>query len=421
MPLLAVGINHRTAPVHVREQVAFGPDQLPASLQRLAAAEGVREAAILSTCNRTEIYCALDSGHDGSVVRWLGDHHALDQSEFRKHLYTHPDAQAVRHLLRVASGLDSMILGEPQILGQVKAAYQNAAATGTLGNQLDRLFQHSFAVAKKIRTDTSIGASPVSVAFAAVGLTRQIFDDLEHRTALLIGAGDTIELVARHLAQQQIGRVIVANRTLDRAHQLATRLGGLAITLDEIPGQLSMADIVVSSTASAEPVLCHDGVEKALRVRKHRPMLIVDLAVPRDVEGSVSALEDVYLYTIDDLESLIAENLRTREEAAEQAEEIIDAQVDKFLAWQRSLDAVEAIRSLRQWAETTREAALTKAQRQLAAGHEPGEVMEQFARQLTNKLIHKPCLELREAGAEGREEVIEIVKALYVRQEPSRE
>jgi len=421
MPLLAVGINHRTAPVHVREQVAFGPEQLPASLQQLAAAKGVQEAAILSTCNRTEIYCALDTDQTGSVVRWLGDHHALDQDEFRKHLYAHPDAHAVRHLLRVASGLDSMVLGEPQILGQVKSAYQNAASMGTLGNQLDRLFQHSFAVAKKIRTDTSIGASPVSVAFAAVGLTRQIFDDLQHRTALLIGAGDTVELVARHLAQQRIGRVIVANRTLERAHQLATRFGGLAITLEEIAGQLSMADMVVSSTASSEPVLRRASLETALKARKHRPMLIIDLAVPRDVEGSVSVLEDVYLYTIDDLESIIAENMRTREEAAEQAEEIIDAQVDRFLAWQRSLDAVEAIRSLRHWAETTREAALHKAQRQLAAGHEPSAVMEQFARQLTNKLIHKPCLELREAGAEGREEVIEIVKALYQQQDPSRE
>ncbi len=420
MPLLAIGINHRTAPVAIREQVAFDPERMPESLRNLTSSAGVHEAVILSTCNRTEIYCTVDADYQGGVIRWLGDHHALDHQQLLKHMYSHPDDAAVRHLLRVASGLDSMVLGEPQILGQVKTAYQDAVRAGAIGNLLDRLFQHSFTVAKQVRTDTQIGASPVSVAFAAVSLARQIFGETSNRTVLLIGAGETNELVARHLTQLGIEHLVVANRTLERAHQLAGRLQGLAITLEEIPAHLAMADIVVASTASPHPLLGRDTVSQALRRRKRRPMLIVDLAVPRDVDPAVADLEDVYLYSIDDLQQIISENMRSRQDAAAQAEEIIDTQVDRFGNWVRSLDAVRAIRDLRSFAEQIRDEALSQAERRLAAGHDPAQVIGQLATQLTNRLIHGPCQGLREAASDGRHEIIEMVNDLYQPRERTR-
>ncbi|HRD50758.1 MAG: glutamyl-tRNA reductase [Candidatus Competibacter sp.] len=413
MSLLALGLNHRTAPVSVRERVAFAPDRVGDALQDLLHHGGAYEAAILSTCNRTELYCGL-KGEDGQcVVEWLGDYHTLRTADLQPYLYQHTEQRAVRHILRVAAGLDSLVLGEPQILGQVKAAYQTANSAGTLGSRLERLFQHTFAVAKQVRTDTRIGASPVSVAFAAVGLAKQIFADLPQRTALLIGAGDTIELVTRHLHENGVGRLIVANRTLERAHALVAPFDGYAIALDEIPAHLGEADMVISSTASPGLMLELAQVRSCLKQRRRRPMLMVDLAVPRDIDPAVADFDDVYLYTVDDLKDIIQDNLRSRRAAANQAEEIIDSQVEHFMAWLRTQDSVASIRALRQQAETIRDEALARARRQLAHGKDPSEVLDILANILTNKLIHPPCAGLREAAAQGDADMLNLIKMLY--------
>lgn len=412
MSLLALGLNHRTAPVAVREQVAFAPERLAIALQDLRDRGGVCEAAILSTCNRTELYCGLKEGDDPRVVQWFGDYHLLQGIDLRPYLYQHTGQWAVRHILRVAAGLDSMVLGEPQILGQVKVAYQSASNAGTLGTLLDRLFQHTFAVAKQVRTDTRIGASPVSVAFAAVGLAKQIFADLPKRSALLIGAGDTTELVIRHLHENNIGRLVVANRTLERAHALAARFSSHAIGLEEIPAHLGEADIVIAATSSPEVLVTAAQVRACLKARR-RPIFMLDLAVPRNIEPAVATLDDVYLYTVDDLKDIIAQNLRSRQAAAQQAEEIIDHQVEHFMAWVRARESVASINLLRQRAETLRDEAVSRALRQLELGKDPGEVLRVLASALTNKLIHPPCAGLREAAARSDSEMLNLIKNLY--------
>ena len=414
MSLLSFGINHKTAPIAVREQVAFASDQVEHALHLLTADAAVLGAAILSTCNRTELYLSLDEEEPKiDVLAWLADFHQVTDRELAPHVYAHTDQVAVRHVLRVASGLDSLILGEPQILGQMKTAYTAARATGSIDTLLDRLFQHTFAVAKQVRTDTTIGNSPVSVAFAAVSLARQIFSTFAEHTALLIGAGETIELAARHLRQNGIGRLVIANRTLERAHLLASELGGYAIALDEIQDHLAEADIVISSTASPQPILGKGVVEHAIKVRRHRPMFMVDIAVPRDIAPEVGDLPDIYLYTVDDLRDVIQENLRSRQEAAIQAEEIIDVQVAAFMGWMQSLQGVATICACRAQAEGLRDLELKRAQRMLAAGRDPNEVLHLFARALTNKFLHRPCTQLRQAAYEGRVEVLTAAQTLF--------
>jgi glutamyl-tRNA reductase len=413
MTLITLGLNHTTAPVDIRERVTFGPDIVVGALRSLCNVDGIREGVILSTCNRTELYCVADRDAREALRDWVGAFHGLTPNDLSPYLYQHRDAATVHHLLRVASGLDSLVLGEPQILGQVKAAYQTANDAGATGKVLGRLFQHSFATAKQVRTDTAIGSSPVSVAFAAVSLARQIFADLSKQTALLLGAGETIELAARHLHQHGLGQMIVANRTVERAHELAQQFDGFAIGLTEIPTHLAEADIVIASTASPLPVLGKGTVESALKKRRHRPMFMVDIAVPRDIEPEVSELQDVYLYTVDDLQEVIHENLRSRQEAAEQAVEIIDFQVDEFLAWLRSLDAVHLIQDYRRHAERMRDEVLEKAQRMLAAGKPTDEVLDYLAHTLTNKLLHTPSSQLREAGSNGRRELLEAANTLF--------
>lgn len=414
MSLITLGINHRTAPIELREQVAFAVDSLPGALQELAALPSIYEAAILSTCNRTEVYCAgSDSNMTQPVTDWLVRFHGIDADSIGPHLYTYPDASAVRHILRVAGGLDSMILGEPQILGQVKQAYHQAMQVGTLDAQLTRLFQHTFSVAKQIRTDTSIGESPVSVAFAAVTLAKQIFSHFEQHTALLVGAGETIELATRHLREQGLGKLIIANRTPERAHQLAAQYGGYGIGLDEIKTHLAEADIIISSTGSDKVVLDSRAVRAALATRKHRPVFMVDIAVPRDIAPEVGDLDDVYLYTVDDLKEVIQENLQSRQQAAEQAEEIIDVQVEHFMSWLRGQSAVANIRSLRSNAELQRDRVLEHARHMLAAGKQPDEVLQYLAYTLTNKLIHEPTTRLRQAGEEGRQDLLDACMELF--------
>jgi glutamyl-tRNA reductase len=413
MHLTVLGINHRTAPVEIREQVAFSPEQLAHALEELAGLEGVHEAAILSTCNRTELYCTCEDADPDMVTEWLSRFHRLDREHLLPHVYNHFDGAAVHHILRVAAGLDSMILGEPQILGQMKACYQQALAAGSINTMVNRLFQHTFSVAKQIRTDTAICASPVSVAFAAVSLAKQIFDDLENQTALLIGAGETIELAARHLYEQGTDKLIIANRTVERAHDLAAHFNGYGIGLDEIPAHLAEADIVIASTGSPAPILDQAMVRTALRSRKHRPVFMVDLAVPRDIATDVAGLDDVYLYTVDDLQQVIEENMRTRQEAALQAEEIIDVQTERFMAWTRSLDAVPTLRAYREFARELGAAELARANRQLESGKPATEVIESLTRNLVNKLTHHPSINLRNAVAEGETGLLEAVRTLF--------
>ncbi len=413
MSLLALGINHKTAPVNVRERVSFNPDNLNQALQDLAARPNVTEAAILSTCNRTELYCGLVVPDDRIIIDWMQQFHALKTEELMPYVYSHPDQMAVRHMLRVASGLDSMVLGEPQILGQMKQAFSVANEAGTVGKLLGRLFQHTFSVAKQVRTDTQIGASPVSVAFAAVNLARQIFSNLQSHTALLIGAGETIELAARHLHENGIGRMIIANRTLARAQQLANEFHAYAVGLTDMPHHLAEADIVISSTASTLPILGKGAVESAIKARKHRPMLMVDIAVPRDIEPEVDELEDVYLYTVDNMQEIIDEGLRSRQEAAKQAEEIIDTQVTHFMGWLRSLNAVSTIRNVRERAEHMAQAELEKARLLLANGGDAEAVLQQLTRNLTNKLLHNPSARLKQAGYDGRMDIVDAARELF--------
>lgn len=413
MHLSILGINHRTAPVEIRSQVAFPPEQLDRALGELAAVKGVREAAILSTCNRTELYCSGEQDSLKQVADWLTRFHKLDSNSLQPHLYNHQDEEAVRHILRVAAGLDSMVLGEPQILGQMKSCYQHAITIGTIDTLVNRLFQHTFSVAKQIRTDTAIGSSPVSVAFAAVSLARQIFDKPDQQTALLIGAGETIELTARHLHEQGTGKLIIANRTVERAHKLAEKFDGYGIGLDEIPAHLSEADIVISSTGSSEPVLDKAMVVNAMKTRKHRPVFMVDIAVPRDIEAGVAELDDVYLYTVDDLQLVIEENMRSRQEAALQAEEIIEVQAERYMAWTRSLDAVPTLRAYRDFARKLGDEELEKANRMLENGKPASEVIELLTHNLVNKLTHDPSTNLKNAVAEGETGLLEAVRTLF--------
>jgi glutamyl-tRNA reductase len=419
MTILTLGLNHKTAPVDIRERLSFGPDVIVGALRTMTEQTPASEAVILSTCNRTELYCAADEREGETHLRnWLGRFHGIEPQLFAPHLYVHHDRESVRHLLRVASGLDSMVLGEPQILGQVKAAFQTACDSGSAGRMLGRLFQHTFSVAKQVRTDTAIGSSPVSVAFAAVSLARQIFSDLTKQTALLIGAGETVELAARHLHQHGIGRIIVANRTVERAHSVAAQFDGYAISLTELANHLPEADIVIASTASPLPVLGKGVVERALKKRRHRPMFLVDIAVPRDIEPEVGQLSDVYLYTVDDLQGVVDEGMRSRQHASEQAMEIVDLHTEEFMAWMRSLDALSLIQDYRSRAEHTRDAMVERAQRQLAAGKPADEVICQLAHTLTNKLLHSPSVRLRRAGREGQSDLLQAANELFqLRQE----
>lgn len=408
--LLVLGINHQTAPVDVRERVAFAPDALAAALQAVRALPGVHEAALLSTCNRTELYAVAED--DDALGDWLATHPG-DAAGLHAYLYRHADAEAARHLFRVASGLDSLVLGEPQILGQVKQAWAAARASGSLGGRLDRLFQHAFTTAKRARTETRIGASPVSVASAAVRLLQESFARPSEATVLLIGAGETIELAARHLVQARVARLLVANRTLAHAQELAGRHGGYALPLGDVDRHLAEADVVISATASRDPVIARPQVDAALQRRRHRPMLLLDLAVPRDIEPSVAELRDAYLYTVDDLQRAIEDNRRTRREAAEEAEAIIDLQVARYAEHYAASARSAPLRQLRSHGEQARAEALHKARAQLAAGAAPEAALEFLAHTLTNRLLHAPTVALREAAVSGDMELARAAERLF--------
>jgi len=403
--LTLLGINHNTASVELRERVAFDPKQMSDAL--LAAQQGDKSSgvAILSTCNRTEIY--VDSTMEPSqVLSWLASWHKLAPSDLDGVHYSFCDEKVANHLMKVASGLDSLVLGEPQILGQLKSAYAVAEEAGTLSAPLHHVFQMSFAIAKRVRTETAIGKNPVSVAYAAVRLAQQVFSDLESKTALLIGAGETIQLVSQHLYEQGVRKFIIANRTLVTAQKLGESLDAEAILLSDIPEHLEHVDICVSSTASQLPILGKGAVESALKKRKHRVMFMVDIAVPRDIEAEVSDLDDVYLFTVDDLSDVIDENRRNREEAAEQAMQIVGEGTKKWVAEHRITEKADLIRQYREQAGEIREAELEKALKSIAAGGDAEEILRRFAGSLTNKLIHQPTQKLSQASGEGREDLL---------------
>lgn len=423
MSTLLIGVNHITASVDIREKVAFAPERMTEALRELLSHCQVSEAVIMSTCNRTEIYCAIDDEQmpdqapdqaiPETIADWLSAWHAVDIEDLEKSLYIHWQNDMVRHLMRVASGLDSMVLGEPQILGQIKSAYMMAREAGTVGSTLMRLFEDAFSVAKQVRTETAIGENPVSVAFAAVSLAQKIFSDISSARALLIGAGKTVELVIQHLKRLGVRDMVVANRTLENAMQLHERYGVTGVLLSDIPEQLARADIVVSSTGSPLPILGKGAVERAIRQRRHRPVFMVDLAVPRDIEPEVGELEDVYLYSVDDLKEVIDSNLENRESAARDAEQIISEGVATYEQKMRSLGIVATLRNFREKSEQIRDVEVERALKLLEKGEKPEKVVTSLARLLTNKLIHSPSVQMKKASADGHSDLIVLAQQLF--------
>jgi len=423
MTIYSLGINYRSASLDIREKVVFAPENMTKALQSLIKAIDVTEASILSTCNRTEIYLVTPNDADNSIEKvldWLASYHKVLPEILLNSCYTYEDENAVRHLMRVASGLDSMILGEPQILGQLKSSYAVAQEAGTVATKLNQLYQQAFFVAKRVRTETAIGQNPVSVAYAGVKLSQQIFSNFKDVHVLLIGAGETIELVAKHLLEKKVGSITVSNRTLRRAEELAEEFGARAILFSDIPEFLEKADILISSTGSQLPILGKGAVESAIKKRKHKPMFMLDLAVPRDIEPEVANLDDVYLFTIDDLQEVILENMRSREDAADKAKKIIEDGVNEWKKQIKGQDAVAVIRAFRKNIEKTRDIETEKALTSLKSGQDPEGVVKNLARSLTNKLMHSPSRKLKEAGEQGRTDDIRLTNNLFEFKEPNK-
>ncbi len=411
MPIYTLGLNHATAPVKVREQVAFQPDTLGAALRDLIAQPSVKEAAILSTCNRTEVY--FSAAEAAPVERWLETFHRVPSESLRPYVYTLSQDLAVSHAFRVASGLDSMVLGEPQILGQMKQAVRSAEAAGALGLILNRLFQRTFAVAKDVRSNTDIGSASISMAAAAVKLAERIYPSLADQHLLLIGAGEMIDLAAAHFAARHPKSITVANRTLERGGQLAARFGATAITLNELPDRLAQFDIIVTSTASSLPILGKGLLERAIKSRRHAPMFIVDLAVPRDVEPEAAELDDLFLYSVDDLASIVKDNLQIRVDALAQAEAMIAEQAQSFLRWLDGRTVIPTLTALQGHHESLRAAEVERARKLLAGGAAPEQVIEQLARGLTNKFLHAPAQALTRAGEAERTQLLAMLHHIY--------
>jgi glutamyl-tRNA reductase len=411
MPLFALGLNHHTAPLDIRERVSFQPEVLGGALHDLTRSRRVPEAAILSTCNRTELYFAAPEAQ--YAADWLADFHQLPLMDLAPYLYTHPQREAVRQLFRVASGLDSMVLGEPQILGQVKEAARRAEEAGTLGSTLHKLFQNSFAVAKEVRSTTAIGANIVSMAAAAVHLAERIFERVADQRVLFIGAGEMIELCAAHFVGAKARQISIANRTEVRAQALAGRFSGEVVRLDQIGDVLPRHDVVVSCTASPLPIIGLGMAERAIKVRRHRPIVMVDLAVPRDIEPEVGALDDVFLYTVDDLAQVVDAGLESRQAAVVEAEGIIDQRVDGFLHWLQSRGAVPTIRALRSHAEELRALEAERAARMLARGENPAKVLEMLSHALTNKLMHGPTRYLNQSEDDRLAEASRLIRSVF--------
>jgi len=409
MTLIAFGINHKTAAIELREKIAFSPDAIVQALASLRKETGATESVIVSTCNRTEVYVQLEDKHTNNIATWLANFHGIPPKELQNNSYFYTDQQAVNHIMRVACGLDSLMLGEPQILGQVKQAFTDAKNSGVIKGDFERLFQHTFSVAKRVRSETDIGANAVSVAYASVQLAKHIFSSLEKSRVLLIGAGETIELVAKHLYEQNVKSLTVANRTLARAQRIAEPLNASVLTLAQIPQHLKDADIVISSTASQLPILGKGLVQSALKERKHKPMFFVDLAVPRDVEAEVGELDDAYLYTVDDLQQIVEKNVANRQDAAALADEMVEQQVQQFMRWQQSQSSIDVLKGFRDQSALQRDTLVSKALNQLADGKEAEKVVIELANKLTNSLIHAPTKALKNAASEQDSQQLAIL------------
>ncbi len=416
MAVWALGINHNTAPLDMRGRFAFAMDQIAPHLEGLRQSmERPPEAAIVSTCNRTEIYCAGDESDLERTLAWLAKSGGVSATELRGHTYQMEDGQAARHAFRVASGLDSMVLGEPQILGQLKDAVRAADAAGALGTTLSQLFQRSFAVAKEVRTSTEIGAHSISMAAAAVRLSGQLFEDLSRVKVLFVGAGEMIELCATHFAAKNPKAIAIANRTLERGEKLASRFGGEVMRLADLPDRLHEFDAVISCTASTLPIIGLGAVERALKKRRHRPMFMVDLAVPRDIEPEVKELEDVYLYTVDDLANVVQTAQANRQAAVAQAEAIVDAGVQSFMHWVDQRSAVPLIQQLNAQADAWRAAELARARKMLAKGEDVDAVLEALSKGLTQKMLHGAMAELHAGDAAARERASTAISHFFLR------
>jgi len=421
MPLFTIGISHHTAPIEVRERVAISRTDYADRVNELLALPGVEEVLILGTCNRTEIYCLSAKSGKQAVLDWLHHLNAIPPGEFDHYFYSHEGDEAARHLIRVASGLDSLVLGETQILGQLKEAWQQAHDAGSLGTVLDRLFQHTFASAKSIRSRSGISEHPVSVAYTAVVLARQIFGDLDKKTVVLVGAGEMVQLCGRYLRDHGIHKLLILNRSRAKAEELAQELDATAMTLDQLDDALPRADILISSTASPQPVIGTRDVKAALRARRHRPMFLVDIAVPRDIEPEVARLKDVYLYTIDDLQQVVDENMQQRSEAAELALSDVDAAVASFMRWLYGIRAGRTLRRMREQSHDHEKELIDRALRRLQAGQEPAEVLQQMAATLTNKILHLPSKRLREAAENRDYEVLKAADRIFSTEELDKE
>jgi glutamyl-tRNA reductase len=418
MAVWALGINHTTAPLDMRGRFAFGMDQIGPHLSGLRQSLGrSSEAAIVSTCNRTEVYCAGDEAELERTLAWLAQSGGIHTDELRSHAYVLQDAHAARHAFRVASGLDSMVLGEPQILGQMKDAMRAADAAGALGSTLSQLFQRSFAVAKEVRTSTEIGAHSISMAAAAVRLAGNLFEDLGEVQVLFVGAGDMIELCATHFATKTPRKMAIANRTLERGERLASRFGAEVMHLADLPDRLHEFDVVISCTASTLPIVGLGAVERALKKRKHRPMFMLDLAVPRDIEPEVRALEDIYLYTVDDLSSVVQTAQASRKAAVAQAEAIVDAGVQSFLHWIEQRSAVPLIQQLQAQTDEWRALELARARKAIARGVDVDVVLEALSKGLTQKMLHGPMAELHTGDATARERAQNAIRHFFLRKE----
>ncbi|MGD9264455.1 MAG: glutamyl-tRNA reductase [Lysobacterales bacterium] len=413
MPLLATGISHHTAPLETREKIAIARKEYADHVKALCGTGRIEEVVLVSTCNRTEIYSVGPNESRAQVIQWLQAKGQLSHDEIQAHCYVREREKAVRHLFRVAGGLDSLVLGESQILGQLKEAWQMAHDAGGVGKVLDRLFQHAFATGKKIRSKTRIGEHPVSVAYTTVMLAKHIFGDLASKTVILVGAGEMVELCGRHLHEKGVTSLVIANRSIERARQLASQYDATAVTLADLPGVLHRADILISSTASAEPVLHPDAVKAALKQRRHRPMFLVDIAVPRDIHPDVGKLDDVYLYTIDDLQKVVDENISRRNEAAEAAGEDVARAVDEYMRWLNSARASVYLQKLHKHARTNSEELVAKAMRRLEAGKDPEKVVTQLANQLSKRILHLPSTRLRQAAENQDDELLRIANRLF--------
>ena len=415
MGLVTIGMNHKTAALDIREKLSVDKDESHQILKKLYSMPVIDEVFLLSTCNRTELYCEMDDmQYVNNISKWLLKQKGLSIKDFEDNIYSFSDSSVVRHALNVASGLDSMVIGEPQILGQFKNAFNEANNAGTIGKNLDRLFQYAFSTAKEVRTDTKIGANSLSIANVAVSLTDQFYDDLSEKNALLVGAGETIYIAAKNLRKKNIKNIFIANRTLENAEIIAKEVSGKVFSLKEIPEQLKYSDIIISAVSGNIPLIGKGAIETSLKHRKHKPIYIVDLGVPRNIESEVKDLPDIFLYTLDNMQDLIKKNYKTRKEAAIDAQHIINTKVEEYMKWRKSQSAFSIIKLYREDCEDIRKDCLEKSLNQLKLGKDPIDVIDQLSVNLTSKLSHKPTLALNKAGQTNNRKLINLVCDIFL-------